>query len=1696
MSAQSTPTEDTSYSDRIPTSAELDRFLRRLNERDKELSDSLARHTATTTAAHKPARASAAVSFDLTDDTPWIRRPRQNSSESAHPLQQSPRGQQRGQQQHDYNSSRSHGDENRHPLGDAGQPPPPQSQPQQPQQLQPATGTLELLLQQMQRDRQASDRNTETLIQTLAANNLRKANMDAIPQCPQMHHKEDIVEYIQVFEETQLARGNPREHWCHTLIPLLNKTCKAVVVGLPASSKYNYALLKAELLATASHQQKHSSKSFWEHQKSSGSTWRETANTLIKKVRLFTPGPTIEDVRSQIATEKLLQLLPFRAQSFVREREPKTVTEAADLASSFFYSHNMDELHWETDYTCTKRNSSSKDSFKEKPHQKYSNRHHYPGKWTGGSHDRQQAGQSPNSGTNSFTKDSHSHHNQQGQSSRNYPYSNKGDPPKVTCIKCGEKGHKADACLKINLVNIPCLFGSFTAPPILKPGIIDGKPVQLFMDSGADSAIIAKELLPPTYTQCMPVTVTGVNSQDKPKLCQTALFPAQIDGHDVQMFAAVVEGKDLPHPFIIGRSVPGLDITWDINISKPGEKDPSVSSQQSPETTTPAQQANLHLELALTKPQSTPSLLDLDNFTAADIAIARTRAQTKREQRQQQQDDAATALSTAPITLLEDIPDDIPDLEDTPDLVDRPSKVSQDSNSLSHPQTNSAPSAATPAFPPDSMPDPESPPLGREPIDSFIPPSFEGTAPSTQPADRPGAVEETTTPEGRHCQTQPDYTIITSPFSSADLIREQKADASLKPLWAAVADPLQTDYIHKNSILYAVNLDHKSNENPHKIVVPTSLRQQVLNIGHACSGHFGSKKTKAHIEAHFYWPGIGKDIQQHCKACKTCAQFNSHKPDIQPLKPVPLVHTPWHKLAMDIVGPFTRTTSGYQYVLTLVDMATRFPEAIPLKRVDSTATAEGLLKVFSAYGTPQVIVHDNGGNFTSQLMTSVLKALGISQITVSPYHPQANGMIERLNGTLKKAIKKAGATETTWDKWLHFVLHAIRITDHSATGHTPYELLFGRMPNTPISSLKEALEGSQEDIPQPITDYLASLHTTMANAKEAAEAVEAKAKKASKAYHDSRKKAKASTLEPGTSVLCFEPKKKKGLSATWLGPFTITKRLGDLTYLIDMGHGKQLRRHRNALKVYTPNNIDISTIILAQPDEEAADELTLGPAAEEPHKTNIPRDVKGIEHLEQTQRDQLLRLVTNYSDVFSDTPGVATLPAYDLDTGQTTPICRKPYRPALQWKPKIEQELQNLLDAGIIRPSSSPWSSPIMAVPKKTGDVRICIDFRAINQITTPDNYPLPRIDDLLAIVSSANYLTTLDLTQGYHQIELTPSTIPKTAFIAHCGKFEYVRLPFGLCNAPAHFQRCMDATFADTPAKAYIDDVIIATDTWHEHISILSQVLSKCREKHISLKLKKCCFTSATIDYLGHTIGSGSILPQHAKVEAIMDFPQPTTRKQVKSFLGLIGYYRQHIPAFATVTQPLNAISGNTSPRLVQWNSTLEKSFKEAKKAFLDAPIISAPNLNLPYHMHTDACSTGIGAALTQVQEGQTKHIAFFSKHLTLAEAHYSATELETFAITCAMKHFAVYLHGSFTNIYSDHKPLQHLPTMVNDNKRLMRWVGTLQQFPHKILYVPGKDNIVADSLSRSWDITPTWGAFKEGGDVGLASSKDSVPT
>ena len=288
-------------------------------------------------------------------------------------------------------------------------------------------------------------------------------------------------------------------------------------------------------------------------------------------------------------------------------------------------------------------------------------------------------------------------------------------------------------------------------------------------------------------------------------------------------------------------------------------------------------------------------------------------------------------------------------------------------------------------------------------------------------------------------------------------MRQQKEDSNLRPLFEAArrGDP---EYLEQDGVLYGVNLQPKGDENPKKIVVPTPLRDRLLRLGHDKGGHFGHKKTRNHILAHFTWPGIGRDIQNHCRRCEQCNKFNSHRRDQQPQQIVPVITSPWKKLAMDVVGPLTKTKSGHRYILTVIDLATRYPVAVPMRRVDVQTTCTELVDIFASYGVPEEIVHDNGGNFTAQLMEEVLGTMGIQQIKTSPYHPEANGVIERMHGTLKKALKKAGSTDSAWDKWLPYVLYMMRATVHEATGFSPFHLLFGRKPDTPVSNFRAVLE--------------------------------------------------------------------------------------------------------------------------------------------------------------------------------------------------------------------------------------------------------------------------------------------------------------------------------------------------------------------------------------------------------------------------------------------------------------------------------------------------------------------------------------------------------------------------------------------------------------------------------------------------------------
>ena len=271
-------------------------------------------------------------------------------------------------------------------------------------------------------------------------------------------------------------------------------------------------------------------------------------------------------------------------------------------------------------------------------------------------------------------------------------------------------------------------------------------------------------------------------------------------------------------------------------------------------------------------------------------------------------------------------------------------------------------------------------------------------------------------------------------------------------------------------------------------------------------------------------------------------------------------------------------------------------------------------------------------------------------------------------------------------------------------------------------------------------------------ASEAAGLTELKAKQQSKRYQDEKKKAVESTLQPGTFVLCLEPKHKHGLSAKWQGPYSVKRRLGVATYLLDLGHGREKKRHRNALKVYAPEEVNLCSLITALPDVDAADGVdleahcSLAPSTED--STDVDIDSVDLSHLQGHQQHQIRELLTSYKDVFRDVPD---FPAYHLETADSPPVNQPPYRPGLAWRDKVKQAVQKLLDAGYVRPSTSPWSSPVIPVPKPDGSIRLVVDYRKVNSLTQPDKYPIPRMDELINQVGRAKYQTLAKVTTRWH---------------------------------------------------------------------------------------------------------------------------------------------------------------------------------------------------------------------------------------------------------------------------------------------------------------------------------------------------------
>eukprot|EP00063_Salmo_salar_P026974 XP_014001809.1 PREDICTED: uncharacterized protein LOC106572279 [Salmo salar] len=658
-------------------------------------------------------------------------------------------------------------------------------------------------------------------------------------------------------------------------------------------------------------------------------------------------------------------------------------------------------------------------------------------------------------------------------------------------------------------------------------------------------------------------------------------------------------------------------------------------------------------------------------------------------------------------------------------------------------------------------------------------------------------------------------------------------------------------------------------------------------------------------------------------------------------------------------------------------------------------------------GIPDEILTDQGTNFTSRLMVQLHRQLGIKGLRTTPYHPQTDGLVERFNQTLKNMLRKFVAdTGKDWDKWLPFLLFAYREVPQASTGFSPFELLYGWPVQGPLDLLKKCWEGSPVATSgQGIVQYVLQMRDRLERYREEARANLQQAQKAQKRGYDQHARHRA--FEPGQKVLLLLPSSTSKLLAQWQGPYLIGRKMGPVTYEVlhpDKGKEKQTY-HVNLLKAWEEKG-ELSKV----------KSFLVRRVEEEDESDGVTEAWKGraeviLAHLEEDKQDELKQLFGKYPALFSQRPGRTKVLEHviRLKPGQN-PVRQHPYRVPERLVVALKEEVHTMIEMDVVEPSSRYW------------------------------------------------------------QVPLDEQSKAYTAFRTPMGLFQFKVMPFGLHGAPATFQRLMDKVLQDCDdyCAAYLDDVVIYSHSWEEHIQHLSRVLGKIHDAGLTLNLLKCEWAKQETKYLGYQLGKGEVRPQVDKVESIRNSPQPRTKTQVKSFLGLAGWYRRFIPQFSTIAVPLTNLTSKVASNPVKWTEECEEAFRILKKRLCSFPVLQTPDFQKRFLVQVDASAVGIGAVLAQGEPGEELPVLYLSRKLLPRETRYSTIEKECLAIKWALDSLRYYLLGREFDLHTDHRALTWIQTMKDRNSRVTRWYLELQPFRFCVRHKAGKENVTPDYLSR----------------------------
>ena len=813
----------------------------------------------------------------------------------------------------------------------------------------------------------------------------------------------------------------------------------------------------------------------------------------------------------------------------------------------------------------------------------------------------------------------------------------------------------------------------------------------------------------------------------------------------------------------------------------------------------------------------------------------------------------------------------------------------------------------------------------------------------------------------------------------------------------------------------------------HQIVVLKCYCEDVLSLAHELplAGHLGIKKTYQKVLSHFYWPGLHRDVVKYCRACHTCqvVEKPNQKPPVAPLKPIPPVEEPFSRILVDCVGPLPNTKSGNNYLFTIMCMATRFPEAIPLRNIKAQTIIKALVKFFTLVGLPKHIQSDQGSNFMSSVFQQVLHQLKITQHRSSAYHPQSQGAIERFHQTLKMMMRSyCLENQKDWDEGIPLLMFAARESIQETLGFSPFELVFGHAVRGPLKMLKESWLSVNED-PVSLLEYVTTFKTQLMEAGELARKNLHQGQARMKVWYD--QKVRERTFDVGDKVLVLLQIAGNPLQAKYHGPYTVECRDNNVDYVVSTPDRRKQRQlcHINMLKEYHMREEDsadhpaipVALVMVTDENSSPNDTKDMVDLSDDCgvrlNNSQILSNLKAkLGHLTQSQSAELEATIQGNLKLFPDVPSRTNAVYHDVDVGEAEPVKQPPYRVNPQKRKLLQQEVEYMLKNDLIERSHSAWSSPCTLVPKPDKTYRFCTDFRKVNSLTKADSYPLPRIEDCIDRIGHSKYVSKFDMLKGYWQVPLSERAKEISAFVTPDGLYQYKVMPFGMRNAPATFQRLMNQVTTEVSGcEAYIDDVIIYSDNWSNHVEQINVFFGKLKEVNLTINLAKCEFGCSQVSFLGHIVGQGEVKPIAAKIEAISQFPVPKNKKELMRFLGMAGYYRRFCKSFSTIVEPLTNLLHKHQE--FGWSVESGTAFQQVKGMLSHHPILVAPDFTKPFKLAVNVSDIGAGAVLIQDDDQGIDHpVCYFSKKFNNPQKRYCTTEKELLALILALQYFDIH--------------------------------------------------------------------------------------